>query len=522
MPNAQKFTVEIAKFLLGMDETVFGDPQGGSLLCLGIDPEERLGSFTNWPADAAVPTCLATGENGRDYITESPMFISRANESSGVWVLGADGSLVSFGPTLATPSGIGNPGGAGNGMLIYGDYVYCATGTDIYRHGRISQTAPAFAQYWTTTLGMSALTNTTYPSTRSVTYPNHFLHVHTDGYVYVCDYDGERGRIHRFITDADGTDGTAQWNVLSLPPKMMPFSMVSFGTDLAIVCSPDAAYASGAQRGGQGVVYLWDAVSGNRIYRAVPVGDQMATAAVNHNGVLKVWSGNIDAGTRLLQYMGGETFQEIARTRGGSPPFAGAVDTTDDAVLWGQAIVDYPAAYSGALMYGRRRSKRASGLNGIGLIDTTNTLPIVSAMKILSPTSKQPAIGWRTAVDGATYRGLASYASAGTFKGILALPPVVVNRRFRLKRLRFGLTSGVAAGTSITVTVYVDGWGTSFNATAGLSDVNATNFPNGDRVVDFRDLTVCGNTDFTVAFTFGGTANTGIVPPVTVEYETYD
>lgn len=528
MPNVQKFTVEISKFLLGMDETIFGEPLGGALLSLGIDPEYPLGSFNNWPADAAVPTCYAPDGDAREFISDAPMFIASACESGGVWVLDANGSLSCYnGLSLGGGVGIGNPGGApignpcsaGNGMVVYNDYVYCATFTDIYRHGRISQTAPAFAQYWTTTLAMSALTNTNYPATRTVHYPNHFLHKHTDGYVYVADYDGERGRIHRFITDSDGTGGAAEWKVLSLPPKMMPFSMASYGTDLAIVCSPDARYALGGIPIGQasGTVYLWDAVSGNRFYRAIPTSELMVTAAINHNGALKVFAGNLDNGCRLLQYMGGETFSEIARTKYGSPPFAGAVDVSGDAVLWGQAVTDYPTYYAGVMQYGRRRSARKSTLNCIALLPSTDQYQIPSAIKVLSRSSRTPFVGWRDDTDRNIVR------ETGTaFKGFLALPPVVVGKKFRVRRIRFGLTSAVAAGTSIAVTVYTDGWGTTWNATAGLLDVNATNFPNSDRHIDFRDLTITGNTDFVVAFTFAGTANTGIIPPVTVEYEVYD
>lgn len=510
----------ISSILGGWSDLQNVGSEGEFLASIGIDPEDNLENTR--PSGVIAPTLYSKFSAGQ--LTAAPMWISGAPTSAGVYVLDMNGSLLSYSVTLATSSeeSLGNPGaGSGNGMSAWNDYVYCALDTTIARWGRVSQTGGAFtADYWVSGLSMSALTDSQYPSTNSVDFPNHFLYPHNDGRMYVMDYDGANGRIHSFTTDSDGGNGSGRFNDVTLPPGMMPMAAAPYGTDIAILLTPTAPFAAGViAKSGTAMMALWDAIPTHAPYRYVPINELMATAIKSKNGELYVWAGNIDAEVKVLRYLGGYSFEVVAEVSEGSPPPAGAVDSFGNMVAWGGRM-SYPETASGVFTLGYRSGKLPStALNHIARSTSVGTLQIVTAVKFIQR-NRKPVLGWR---DGTNAYGLDAFTGSGTYNSLIRTLPVNLGRPFILRRLVIPLSKAVTAGVIITPTVYVDNESANFTQPdSGLNLINATNYSSSEKLIDFQDLTIQGNFNFSLQFAFTGTVEIGIIPPIYYEYDFID
>jgi hypothetical protein len=365
---------------------------------------------------------------------------------------------------------------------------------------------------------MSGLAQPAYPASRAVDYPNHVLFPHNDGYLYVADYDGANGRIHALITDYDGANGSGEYNVLTLPPSMMPMAICSFGTDLSIVASPTAPYAVGSIPIGQNAkMFLWDTVRGNKFYRAVDIGEPLATAIVNRNGELFVTAGNIDVGFKLLRYVGGDSFEQVAYVNESSPPPAGAIDVRGNMVAFG-GFATYPSADAGVWAYGYRDQRLGNALNHIARASVTSgTLPIVSALRFLQR-NQTPVIGWRT--DSAY--GLDKYIGSGTHRSVFMSRVERIGRPFRITRLVVPMADAVAAGTNIELDFIVDDENVTYGAgDGGLLDITAANHL-GLYLIDLKELSIEGKNNFYLKMQFAGTAEDVVQMPITYELEYLD
>lgn len=518
MPNELKKSVlAISSILGGHAETIYFDREGEFLDSVGIDPEASLNSLVK-PYGAIVP--MPMGEFSGDEIQNAPLWITGMNVSAGVVVYDAGGTVVTYSAGLASEDGLANTGGAGNGMVFANGYVYLSTGTSVARLGPMDTTAPTLSEYWVSSLGMSTLTDSQYPSTRSVDYPNHYLHFHNDGRVYVLDYDGSNGRVHSFITDADGSNGSARFNDLTLPPGFMPFAAAQYGTDIAIVCSEEGKWATGSiPRGTKSYMVLWDAIPGNRPYRIVPIGDPLATAIVNKNGQLHVFCGNIDQDVKVLRYLGGYSFETVSMLEEASPPFAGAVDAVGNMVAWGaQQDLTAPTRAAGVMTLGYRSSK----LPGLArhqrakISESSTANPVVTCLKYLQPDSGSPVIGWRTNNTYGLDKKSGSATQTAVFKGPVWTmgKDFAYGRNAHVRRLTIPLTRPVSSGVSIQVEVVADNEDNAY----AIATITNTLYPS-EQVIDFQSLNVPIKHNFYLRFTFLGTVQIGVAFPVTVEME---
>lgn len=492
---------------------------------IGIDPEGigSSGGITGKSLGGIMPT-FGSAILSNSTLGEAPMWITGSPNTTGVFVYGSGGTMhalgnVGFGPV---DGGVVKPAsGAGNGMVAYNDYIYLATPTDIYRYGRVSQTAPTLASWWVTGLTNSALVNSDYPATRSVTYPNHVLHFHNDGRVYVADYDNATGDsphgglIHWFKTSTDGTGGTSAFSALVLPPNFMPTALETYGTDLAILCSPQASYSSGSiPKTGNSALFLWDTISQN-YYRHVPIKEALATAMKVKNGEIFILAGNMDASVKLMKYLGGESFQTLATIYDGSPPPQCAVEIFGDMIGWGGHVTT-PLAAAGLFTYGSRSGQLKPSLHmPMRIRDTSNTFPIVSSVKSIERTN-YPWIGWRT--DATTTYGLDRITNGGTQASRWRTKVFNIGKEFIIRRIRIPLTNAISAGDSIVSTVYID----TEAKTSGLRTINSTNFPNSERLIDLNSLNITGYSNFYIDFAFSGTNQKGFSFPITIELEVHE
>lgn len=107
-------------------------------------------------------------ENSGTTIASTPMWLKQNPKDGYTYVYDAVGSIYTIGPSYyAALSGLGdlNDGGSarGNGCDYFDNYMYFARDTTIARYGPLNGTPTFIDDYWAGTLGLTALSNTTYP-----------------------------------------------------------------------------------------------------------------------------------------------------------------------------------------------------------------------------------------------------------------------------------------------------------------------------------------------------------------------
>ena len=343
------------------------------------------------------------------------------------------------------------------------------------------------------------------------------MHAHNDGRVYVADYNDSTGDsphggvIHWFKTSTDGTGGTLGYAALVLPPGFMPTAIESYGTDLAILCTPQVV-SNSVTRNGTAALFLWDTVSQN-YYRNIPINETVATAMKNKNGELFVLAGNLATDVKLMKYLGGESFQVLATVFEGSPPPASAVEVFGNMICWG-GTVSSPTTGAGLFSYGYRGGQLKSNALHMPLRikDTSGTLPMVSCVKSITRTP-YPLLGWRT--DTSAAYGLDRVSGGGTQAAEWRTRVFNIGKPFRIRRIRIPLTEQINSSISILPKVYVDDAGTATE----LRTINSTNFPNSESIIDLNSLTVRGYSNFYLHFIFSSTAICGFAFPITIDVE---
>lgn len=514
---------EIKSILGGKSPMVHGGIEGQFLDSQAIDPEESLSALQK-PGGSIMP--IGYSKFSSTVPSGAPMWLQTNPINQNTYVYATDGELYNYDVNLnaAGEASIGTPtNGNGSGMGYMNDYLILPTTTNVSVYGPISGAAAITNSWWTATAGLTALTNTTYPGTRNVNYPNHAGHLHTDGKWYFCDYANGQGIINKLgITTAGANDGSA-YNVLDLPSGTRPFDIESYGTDLAVIGSILGTSTSTKQ--GQSWLFLWDTFS-DSFYRQVPIPAAFVSAILNVRGTPYIWGGSVDFGWQLYRYNGGYDVEQLLDSHEGSPPYAGAVDSYGDRICWG-AYHSVPSTNASILAYGYQNQRLGSDLlNSIGSLSASiGTLPVISSLKFLQQAHrvKRPVIGWRT--DTSAEYALSKTSAAATKNSYLWTQSISVGKPFKIRRIRVPLTSAVASGLQITPKIYYD----ENSTTKTLARIDNTNYPGESSVtynaLEIEEATTAGYTgqnNFFIEFYFDGTSATGIALPVEVEIETLD
>ena len=332
------------------------------------------------------------------------------------------------------------------------------------------------------TLGsQTALTNTKYPTLRSVDLPNHVAHVHGDGSLYFTDFINGQGIIHRINTkrvtnegDTNGTTVVSAYNALDLPFGFYPTDIDSAGTSLFIL----GIYTTDVTTNqGKSAFVLWDPTDTVSFYLGpVFLADPLATACLNSNGFIHIWSGNAQNGVRLSQYIGGESVREIVYQEEGLPPFAGAVDALGNRIVWG-GFSTSPAVGAVVWAWGSKNARLPAGLHNILKTSSSGTLPNVTALKyVLQSSNITPklVVSWR---DGAT-RGLDQYSTTATLASIMRWM-FNIGTKFNITKISIPLAGAVNSTTIITPKVYFDDLSSNSSPTA----INNTNYSSKRKVI---------------------------------------
>ena len=401
-----KQRITINSVLSGFSATQYAGVEGSYNSSIGIDPDFAIGSQIK-TSGMIVPTRYEKFSVSE--IDGFPLWIITQPKTSNSFCYTSAGKLHSFDSDIAmratdeasTAFPITLTGGAGNGAAYYNNFVYLAEATDISQYGGLDQDASIAEteNVWTgAKFGLTALTNTTYPTIRGTPIPNHPMHVHGDNACYVGDVIAGQGVLHKIKTkkttiEGDTNDGSG-YNVLDLPFGYYPTDIESWGTDvmIAAIQTTDSTINQG-----KAALFIWDPTDTVSFYRGpIFLPDPLVTALLNINGIVYIWSGNSSNGVRLSRYIGGDSVEEIMYLEEGVVPFAGAVDALGSRIVFG-SFTTYPVASASVLAFGSKKGSLPKGIHNIIKSTSAGATPMIFSLKYIQQDSNikpKLIIGW--------------------------------------------------------------------------------------------------------------------------------
>ena len=523
--------VKIDSILGGQSPTTHFAGQGQFRASLGIDPAQPIDD-----SDTAYSTIAsglirpsASEKFSSTTITSAPLWIKSNPKNSFVYVLDAKGSAYTIDATMATVTAIADAGelsnGLGNGFEYYDNYMYGAKGTDIARIGPLNGTSTINGSYWVTTTATTALVDTPYPTTfkNNIQIPNHPMHRHSDGILYVGDVVDNQGYLHTIQTSKTTVEGDtisgSKWGKLALGYGLWPTSIESYGSEVAIALIEGSSVGI---RQSNAKMAFWDtsSTSFNKI-TWVEFPDSLITAMKNVNGVLYVVSGNYKTkGFRVTRFIGGYSFEEVFYSETGEPCLQGAIDAVLNRVVFGSHTT---VPESDGCVYAIGLQKKAlsqSGLFNIMRATGGTSSTSVTAVGFVDATQMgfyAPIIGWTQAGEGSTgvSHGLDKQGTAyNNAPSHIWTNTTRVGERFKVTKIRIPLAQAIGANMTIVPTLYFDD-GTT---TQTLKTIDNTNYP-GKKVIVLRPNAATGENNFWLGLKFTGSALCTVNLPITIDFD---
>ena len=514
-------TILIESILGGYGQTQYQSSQTTFNSSIAIDPDLPLVPTDIRTSGAMVP--VAYSKFSGTEITGFPLWIISQIKTENSFIYTSDGKLHSFNNSIvmrttdeaSTAFPITITGGNGTGAVYYNNFIYLAEGTDISQYGGMS-TGASIAKtenVWTgAKFGLTALTNTTYPSLKGVAIPNHAMHHHADNAVYICDVVNGQGVIHKLKTKRTTIEGDTNdasvFNALDLPFGYFPTDIESFGTDLIISAIQTS---SSSINQGKAALFLWDTISDSFYRGPIFLPDPLVTALLNVNGNIYIFSGNASNGCRLSIYEGGFAVRDLVFFEEGVPPFAGAVDALGSRLVWGGSTT-YPITTASVFSYGSKDSRIPSGLHNIVNSTAASTNRNISALKYIQQASNiipRVIVGW----GDDTNKGLDKFSETGTLSSVWRSGMFNINSRFKINSIRIPLGATLSAGHNLTVKILLD----DLSSNITLPVINSTNFSG--RKVSFKqsDLaSAVGVNNFLIEFSWSSTTQLPILLPIQI------
>ena len=517
--NSLEKVYEIKSILGGFSSEQYDGSESNTYYnSVGIDPDFAISNSTK-TSGAIVPISYQkfSGAN----VTGSPMWLMTNPNDTNLYAYHSDGKLISYNSSLASETVIGTPtSGAGNGAAYYNNYLYLATPTNIARYGPLNGSPSLTNTYWTG-LGLTALTNTTYPSIGSVPMPNHVMHVHGDNFLYISDFVNGQGYIHRLrtkkVTVEGDTNDNSAYGAFILPFGYMPTAIESFDTDL-IVSAIQTTSSSINQ--GRAAIFLINPVQTTFYKGPIYLTDPLATAILSNNGSTHVFSGNgvIGGGMRVTRYAGGLLFAQEVYQEEGYPPLAGAVSSLGNRICWGSSTVN-PQVSASVFAFGYKKQSSPSALHNIINTTSAGASPQVTALLNAQQSSNNTnrfIVGWKDA----SAQGIDKLSeTVFAYNGYLTSDFFEVGQPFFIKEIRIPLAATIAAGMACTPYILLDDASTSVALTA----INSTNYTGRKVLYKQPELVNCkGTNNFQIALNWaGGTVQLPVIFPIRITIELY-
>jgi len=497
---------------------------GQYLAGIGIDPEAPNTDTSTDLKPSGIIRPVAYEKFSDTKLDQSPLWIITTPKDTTVYVYGNAGDLVTYDVDLANETSLRAVGASkGNGAAYYNNYLYYSRNADIGRYGPLNDTPGFTDDFWTSNLSLTALTNTTYPTTRhSIEFPNHVMKTHVDNKLYFTDINtsgqGILSAIKTKKTTYQGdTDDGSSYNVIDFPFDYLPMCLESYGENMAVGCSFGT---SSAINQGSSALFIWDTIS-DSFSRLIPVPDQIITAIKYQNGILYGWSGNLSGGTRFWVYLGGDSIQTLKYIPDMIPPLPGAIEADSNRIMWGGFTV-YPIASASVFAYGSKSDLFPRGLHNIAktTVDATAANGLVTVLKnVLQNNKPHPNLvigstdGTKVQLDKRSTTYQTSTFRSRTFE---------IGSPFTVKRIRVPLVQAVAANMTITPKLYFDSGTSSQVGTI----INNTNYSSSEKFIllgsENFDNNMSASNNFFLEFVISGTSLSAIGLPIVIDIEVED
>ena len=509
---------------------------GTFITSVSVDPDYPIASTSTKTSGFCVP--IAYAEFSGANITAPVIAIINNPKDTKTYSILSNGRIVSYDSALGTETLVGTvAGGNAGGATYYNNYIYIfgtgASKDDVSRYGPLNNSPTLVDNVWKgATLGsQAALSNTTYPTLRGVSIPNHWGFAHGDNSLYFLDFESKtggsnpgQGLVHRIHTktvtnegDTNDTTIPTLYGALRLPLGFYPTAIVNISTYIMIV----GIYStSSTVQQGKAAFVLWDPTNTTSFFQGpTPLPDAMATAAINVGGQCYIWTGNAQNGVRLSQYQGGDTVQDIVFQEEGLPPMAGAVEAVGNRVVWG-GYTTIPTDVSCVWAYGSKDTRLPKGLHNIVHTSNSGTTPFVTAVKYVQQDSyKQPKV--IAAWNDNTGSGIDQYSASAT-QGCCIRWMFNIGQKFQITKIRIPLAGAVVANTMIQPKIHLD----DFSSTPSniLNAINNTNY-SGKRKVIYQGTMLqgyVGQNNFALELAWTGTNPMTVALPILIEVDIKD
>ena len=528
---------KINQIFKGHQATQYFGADGTYQTSMAVDPDLPIVSTDIRTSGLAVPVGYAKF-SGANVTAPVIRLITDPKDANKCYAVLTNGRLISYTGAFASETLIGTVAGSNATWAeYYNNYIYIfgtgASKDDVSRYGPLNNTPSLVDNVWKgATLGsQTALTNTTYPALRSVNMPNHVAHVHGDNSLYFCDFGPTnggtgtgQGLIHRINTkrttnegDTNGTTVPSAYNVLDLPFGFYPTALESYGTLLMIlgIYTTDTVVNQG-----KSAFVLWDPTDTvSFLLGPVYLADPLATALLNVDGEVLIWTGNSVNGVRVSKYSGGQSTLDVTFQEEGLPPLAGAVDALGKRIVWG-GFATNPAAGAVVYAYGSKDTRLPKGLHNICKTSAAATTPFVTALKYIQQSSNiTPKLVPAWTDTTATNFGIDQYSTSATLASFIRFL-INIGQSFDIRNIRIPLAGAVDSNTTITPKVWID----DLSSSTTLTVINNTNYPSKRKVVykgtDLKNTTVLNNAVLEFAWT--GTTPLPIGFPITLMLDIKD
>lgn len=499
----------------------------------GIDPGVGLTGLLR-PSSIGIQGTTDFGTNGPDF-TSAPLWLRTQPKTGTITAYLSGGSAYTFtqsgGAGVALADGGSLSSSSGNGLEYYDNYLYFAKNTDIARYGPLNG-SPAFdGTYWTSTLGKAALTNTTYPRSLDtlIRFPNHFLHRHSDGKLYIADVVGNQGTLHTIQTTkttVEGdTDNGSTFSKLTLGYGLWPTAIETYGSQIVVALyEGPTGTATNNQFTGPAKVAFWDTTSQNfNSIVWVEFPDPLITCIKNIDGVLYFISGgNSNYGFRISRYIGGSSFEDVYLDVTHSLPFPGGVDGERNKILIASSyfVEALTGGTSGAAVYSL----------GVGIPGTSQGLFNIGGNK--QANAQGVSVLATGAIDAQVFKGVFLGYAAGNLKaGVIASPVssagnyslqsatwqsqiYSIGKPFKITKIRLPTLTPLSGDQAFTVSIRTD----YLSNIKSFNIINATNYPNETSIV-IRPDGLRAKTNFLLQIDWSGSDLCIVGLPIIIEGE---
>lgn len=510
------------------------------LSSLGIDPSSfSFAQNGNYAPSSGLLRPMPSVSISPGTITASPLWIKGNPRTSLFYVYSANGSVYTLNSSIDTISALGDltDGGDshGNGAAYYDNYMYFSRDTTVARYGPLDGSPTFTDDYWASTLGKTALIQTSYPSfgvaSSTLRLPNHVLHRHSDGKLYIADIVGNQGTIHYIKTkkttvEGDTDDGST-YNKVSVGYGLWPTAMESYGTNLVIAFIESKSGGSSiSDTRTNAKLAFWDTVSQNvNQITWVEFPDTIISSLKNINGVLYVASGPGDGskGFRLSKYIGGSSFEDVFINEQGFPPGPGGMDGYANVLFFGSVSAD-PRNYGGVgsvFSYGLKKKEFGQGVFNVHRI-TQGNLGFVSSLALSRSEDISRdflAVGWadtNASTFGIDGRGdFSSTSGYGNSTNEWFSQIYKIGQPFKIKSIRIPLGQALTANMIVIPWIWTDG----LTASKQLTTINSTNYGTTRKSIVIRPENLTGDNDFLLELQWTGTEMCMVSLPITIEYE---